>query len=380
VNLGVGREHVGPARLPAAFRFPVPGTHDVLQVLLRFVGGASAGAEQQRVCDVQHPRHLVTQVQVAGRVTLGIDHHKHHLAHATGDHRHLAECVAQPAVHQCPIQQALHAQVVGQAAVDQVDVGALAGVQVLVDLCAVQALAVVARFARWTASGAHHPLPGLGRTLVGEVLDRQGAKHDRHGRRCGDGKRQRHLPEVRAQQRELVPGELETGASRQIGRGNDQLRMARTRLDVGIGHAAVQAIELALQQIAASEPGRSQVVQIARPRQQGDQVLLEVISQELRLEIRQTLAPERRVVRRHDGAARHATDQVGRIQQRQVLAVPVEMHAVQCPQHAVAKGRRARPTTRDGDCHHQAGIARAIDVRLVHLPRRHRRVDPGAQR
>ena len=379
VQLGIGGEGVG-AVLRGAGELVAPLLRDVAQEFLRLQRGARAGAEQQLVHHLPGGGHGVHAVNVLRRVALGVDHHQHQLADGAGRQAHVAHAGAQAAVGQRAVEQAHHAQVVGQAAIDQVDVGARIRVQVAAHVRAEHARAVVggAGVARRGARGPHQV--HRRRALRRVVVQRDRAEQQRHSRRCRHRERQRHAAQVRADGQELVPRELERRAARQVGGGDQQLRLARALFQVAKGHAAVQRVELARQQVRAAEPGRAQLHHVGWQQGQVDEAALEVLAQEVALEARQPLGAMHGVVGGDDAAARHAADHVGGVQQVQAAPVPDEFGVAQLTQHAKAEGRRTRTAARQGDGHEHARVAPIGQAHGGGLAALQGLVDPGPQR
>ena len=281
------------------------------------------------------------------------------------------------------VQQALHAQVVGQATVDQVDVGLALDVEVGALVGAVQARPET----RAGIGGLQRQrvvVPAL--AVVGIVLERHRAEQQRHGRRRGHRKRQRHRAEVRANQRELVPGEFKAGAQRHVGGADEQLRVARAAFHIAKGLAAIQVVQAPRQQVRAAQPGRSEVDQVAWPQRLRDQAVLKILAQKRLLETRQAIDAVGGKVGCNDAAARDAADHVGGVQQRGVNAIPVVARLLQGAQHAKAESRCARTAARQRDRHQHARVARGgvlqrRPARFGHLlGQRQRLVHPGPHR
>lgn len=311
----------------------------VAQVLLCFLGGTGAGAKQQRVHHLLDAGHGVALVDVLCRVALRVDHHQHQLLDAAGRHFHFGKGAAQAAAQRA-VQQPLHAQVVRQTAIDQVDERLALHVQVAALVRTVQPRPAGALLRPLKCQRAVAPALAA----VGIVFQRHRAEQKRHRRRCCHRKRQRHGAQVRADDFKLVPGELETGAQRHVGGADEQLRVARAALNVAKGLAAVQRVQAARQQVRAPQPGRAELHQVARPQRLRNQTVLEILAQKGLLETRQTVNAVGRKVSRNDAAARNAADHIGGVQQRGVTAFPVVARLLQRAQHAKAEGRRPRAT------------------------------------
>ena len=122
-DLRIGRERaaLAAARGPQFLRGAAGG---VLHDLGGLLGPARARAEDQRVQHLPHARDAIALVDAVRHVALGVHDHEHDPVHRAW--RQAAEGLVQRTAGDRVVDEPAHAEVVGESAVDQVDVRAAA--------------------------------------------------------------------------------------------------------------------------------------------------------------------------------------------------------------------------------------------------------------
>ncbi len=111
----------------------------------------------------------------------------------------------------------------------------------------------------------------------------------------------------------------------------------------------VKRVEPVGQHVAAAVPGRGQAEQAPRRQGELDQVALEVVQQELRLEAGQRFVAKGGVVGGQDAAAGDPADQRHFVEQGGGPALQRERRGLQFLQYAEPEGSRTRPAAGQGD-------------------------------
>ena len=246
------------------------------------------------------------------------------------------------------LEHAAHAEIVGEAAVDHVQVRAVRAV--LEGFQLLHPLQRAPRRARPRVVVAHRLRPAgqLPAARPAVVVERDRRQHERHRGRRGGGARQRHRVHVGAEEVEVGLREREPGAGGDVGRrGDDQRPVAA--VEVAERRAAEQVLVVHLGghlgPAPAFGPQRRPVLRAQEP---GQQLALHVALEEpLLVDVEQLVAVQA-VRERGEAAARHAGDHVDFVQQAHLHALRIDdLGAPQLLEHAVRERRRAGPASRE---------------------------------
>ena len=281
-------------------------------------------------------------------------------------------------------EHAAHAEVVGHATVDQVDVG-------MVD--AVVVLRSVVQFAN-DARGRPRRDVGFGEALhprrhavaagAAVVIEGHRREHHRHSRRCCRSTRQLHRIEVRTEEVEEALVEAHASAATDVGgRGYDE--GAGLAVQVAEGRTVEQDLVVQLgRQFGAAPAGGRQLAPVARIEAAGDEFALHVAFQETLFVVAEQLLAIQAVGQCGEAAAGHAGDDVHAIEQAHAAAVGRDdLGASQVLEHPVREGRGACAPAREGQDDQVLLVAGVLLPRLVGVARvsaglRDRRVDRAA--
>ena len=242
-----------PSRPRACAQFLRGTARGVLDDLGGFLRPTRARAEDHRVQHLDRARHAIALVDPVRGVAFGVHDHEHDAL--DGAWRQVVEGLVQGSAGDGVVDEAAHAEVVDEPAIDEVDVGPLLRVAI--------ALGDLAKEARREVAVAAAIQAALrdGRAAARMVAQRHRAEQQRHGRRRGHGERQRHGVQVGTDQRELLRRELERRARGQV-RGRDQQARPRAApAQLAEGGAAEHGLQALLQHVAAPVPRRGEVVQ-----------------------------------------------------------------------------------------------------------------------
>ena len=276
------------------------------------------------------------------------------------------------------IEQAAQAEVVGQTAVEQVDIRPLFAV--LISRHALpQHFQTGLQLQLVGGKIIHHRATDFFRQAVAAiaavVVQRQRCEHQRHGTGSGHGTGDFQIRKVQTHHIEIFLRELETVAQRHIRGGNHRKRPFAARSQIAESSVFKQsALKLLLQQVASAELGRCQARHIRQRKNLFRYLPLEILLQKTAFERRNRfLAVQRKISRQHR-TARHAVYQIHRFQQAFLPSAAVNFLLVQLFQHTVAQSRRARTAAGEHQ-HHQhivvLGFARlgieTVTLRTVHL-------------
>ena len=238
------------------------------------------------------------------------------------------------------IQQAAHTEVVGQTAVEQVDVGAGFAV-----VPAVAGNVFLPRFVLLCIPTGHGGLGGIfGRAVVAVaavVVERNRREYHRYGAGCGDGAGNAQIAQIGTHQVEIFLREVDAFPQAHVGGGNDGKRPFAAFFQVGeSGFAEKMGFKLLLQQVAAAEFRRSQAGQVGERENLFGHELLEIQPQEAAVERGNGVLPVQREIGGQHRAARYADDDVYILHQGFFPAADVYLLPVELFQDAVAQGGR----------------------------------------
>ena len=232
-----------------------------------------------------------------------VDHDDHHLAGAAqpgqlrglGGHGEGLEAA----------EQGVEPQVLGQPAVEEVEVGAGLGVGGAAPGPGQLGRAPLRLGPPGRGVGGGHP----GRLHVaaapGPVLKRDGGEQRRQRRRGGHRSTQRHLRQVGADEVELVLRVGEVGAGGDVG-GLDQEEGAAGALEIAVGGAVEDRLVVELgEEVGLAEGAGGEAEPVARRENRAGQLALEVPGEDLLLELVEGLLAAQGVVGGRERAARH---------------------------------------------------------------------------
>jgi hypothetical protein len=280
------------------------------------------------------------------------------------------------------LEHRAHAEVVAEAAVDEVDVGPRLAVVELHDLR--HALDGARRGSRRILGIGHreHPRGKLEPARAAVVVDGDRRQHQRHRRRSRGRAREPHRREVGAQHVEHRLREPDPRARRDVRRHHGDVGAGPAR-EVREGGAVEQDLVVQIRRHLGASPcigGQGRPVErVERAREEG---ALDVALQETLLVIAEELVAVQAVGERGEAAARHAGDDVDGVDEANGVALgPDRLGPAQHLEHAVGERRRSRAAPREGEDHQRVAlVARRPFRELVDEPIAVGLVEPGERR
>ena len=266
----------------------VPVIGEAAEVADAFLGVAVDGNVDDGTCYVHQAGDGRALVDAAVEAVLCVDADDDDIAHfAVGDMA--VDVVA--AVDVGEVEQAAQAEVIGQAAVEQVDVGA--GSAVLVG----RGEALHGLFVR----GARRRLVVA---VAAVVVQGQRREDQRHGAGRGDGAGNRQAVQVEAECIKKFLGEFDALADAHVGGTDDGKRPFAPAIQRGEGRTVVkQAVEFFGEQVATPVFGGGEAWQVGKREELAQNRALQILTQELPLELRHGIRAVQGEIGGEDGTA-----------------------------------------------------------------------------